>query len=103
PLSDEERVILLGTLAAEQIGKKVGDSVAMETERYEIAGIFESAALVENGAVLMTLAQAQRLNDKPGKVNILNVKLDASATEADAAAIRDGVRNAMPGFAAITS
>ena len=62
-----------------------------------------SPALVENGAVLTTLAQAQRLNDKPGKVNILNIKLDTSATEADAAAIRDGVRQSMPGFAAITS
>ena len=103
PRSDEERVIVLGTLAAGQVGKKVGDSVAMETERYEIVGIFESPALVENGAVFMTLAQAQRLNDKPGKVNILNIKLDTSATEADAGAIRDAVRNSMPGFAAITS
>jgi len=103
PQSDDERVILLGSLAAEQVGRKVGESVTMETERYEIVGIFESPALVENGAVLMTLTQAQRLNDKPGKVNILNIKLDSSATEADSNAIRDGVRQAMPGFAAITS
>jgi putative ABC transport system permease protein len=103
PQTDDERVIVLGSLAAELTGKKVGDSVAMEADRYRVAGIFESPALVENGAVIMTLAQAQRLNDKPGKVNILNIKLDASAGDVDAAAIRDAVRGSMPGFAAITS
>ncbi len=103
PKDDQERVVVLGSLAAGQVGKKVGDSVAMESERYEVAGIFESPALVENGAVLMTLAQAQRLNDKPGKVNILNLKLDASAGEHDVLAIRDAVSHSMPGYAAITS
>jgi putative ABC transport system permease protein len=49
------------------------------------------------------LPQAQRLSDKSGKVNILNIKLDESATEADAAAVRAQVRQSMPGFAAVTS
>jgi putative ABC transport system permease protein len=103
PRDDAEQAVMLGSLASELIGKKVGDAIQIESDRYTIIGVFDSPALVESGAVMMTLAQAQRLNDKPGKVNILNVKLDAGASASDAAAIREGVRAANPGFAAITS
>jgi putative ABC transport system permease protein len=103
PRDAEERAVALGALASELVGKTVGDSVSIGSAEFRVTGIYQSSALVENGALLMTLSQAQRLNDKAGKVNVLNIKLDESAVETDANAIRDEVRRSMPGFAAVTS
>jgi len=52
---------------------------------------------------LMTLTQAQQVTDKPGKVNVLNIKLDGHASEADVEELKARVRATMPGFVAITS
>ena len=103
PRDAEERSVALGALASELLGKKVGDTVAIGSSEFRVTGIYQSSALVENGALLMTLSQAQRLSDKADKVNILNIKLDDSAVDADADAIRAEVRRSMPGFAAVTS
>ncbi len=103
PADDGEEAVLLGSLAAEILQKKAGDFVHIESARYKVVGVFESQALVESGAVVMTLAQMQRLAERPGKVNILNIKLDGSATSEDARRIRETVHGSMPGFTAITS
>lgn len=101
--SDSEDVVVIGSLAAELLHKKIGDRLEIEGRPFEVAGIFESSAMVENGAVLMTLTQAQQITDKPGKVNILNIKLDSNSSEADIDAIKVRVRKDLPGFVAITS
>ncbi|MEI7841584.1 MAG: ABC transporter permease [Gallionellaceae bacterium] len=98
-----EQVVVIGSLASEMLHKKTGDHVEIEGANFEIVGIFESSAVVENGALLMTLDQAQKITDKPGKVNVLNIKVDANASEADMNAIKAQVRQALPGFVAITS
>lgn len=101
--SDNEAAIMVGSLSAEMLHKKVGDSLEIEGRAFQVVGIFESSAVVENGAVIMTLTQAQQVTDKPGKVNFLNIKLDSQASEADIEALKARVRATMPGFVAITS
>lgn len=103
PSDSSEPAVVLGSLAAELLHQKPGDSIEIEGGSFRIVGIFQSSALVENGAVLMTLAQAQQATDKPGKVNVLNIQLDASATEADVRHIKEQVRTQLSGFNAITS
>ena len=103
PISQDEQAVVIGTLAAEMLHKKVGDRLDIEGNAFPVVGIYQSNALVENGAVLMALAQAQRVTDKPGKVNILNIKLDGRATESDVQQIKEQVKSALPGFVAITS
>ena len=103
PASDSEHAVAIGTIAAEILHKKTGDTLDIEGQSFQVVGIFESSAMVENGAVLMTLTQAQQITDKPGKVNILNLKLDAQASDADVETIKTQVRQSMPGFIAITS
>ena len=100
---DAEPVVVVGTLAAELLHKKTGDMLEIEGEQFRIAGTFESPAVVENGAVVMTLTQMQQITDKPGKVNVLNIKLDAQPSEADVDALKAQVRQALPGYVAITS
>jgi len=103
PAHRDEPAVLLGTLAAELLHKGVGDRIELEGRSFEVVGTFQSTALVENGAVLMTLDQAQAVTDKPGKVNVLNLKLDGQATEADARFVKEQVRKSLRGYAAITS
>jgi putative ABC transport system permease protein len=103
PAERMEQVVVIGSLAAEMLHKKTGDRVEIEGASFLIVGIFESSAVVENGALLMTLDQAQKITDKPGKVNVLNIKVDTGATEADTNAIKAQVKQILPGFVAITS
>jgi len=95
--------VVIGALAAEMLHKKSGDRVEVEGETFRVAGVFQSAALVENGAVLMSLDQMQRVSDKPGKVNVLNLQLDREATEADIQRIKAQVAADLRGYTAITS
>jgi putative ABC transport system permease protein len=59
PATDTETVVVLGSLASELLHKKTGDALEIEGREFRVAGTFESAAVVENGAVLMTLTQMQ--------------------------------------------
>ncbi|BBI99071.1 ABC transporter permease [Ferrigenium kumadai] len=103
PGNDAEASVVIGSLAAEMLHKKIGDQLEIEGRSFQVSGIYESPAVVENGAVLMTLTQAQQITDKPGKVNILNIKLDGRASEADVEDFKARVRATMPGYIAITS
>lgn len=103
PERDNEPVAMIGSTASAVLGKKVGDEVSIEGHRIRVIGIFESSAMVENGALLLTLTQAQSATEKSGKVSVLNIKLDAGATEADSVSLRNAVREKLPGFSAITS
>jgi len=103
PGTDTEPAAVLGTIAAELLHKDLGDTLEIEGRPFTIVGIFESPALVENGALVITLTAAQQVTDKPGKVNVLNLRLDADAGPADVQAIKDAVRARLPGFVAITS
>jgi putative ABC transport system permease protein len=103
PGNDTEPVVMVGSMAAELLHKKTGDTIEIEDRQLQVVGIFESSAVVENGALLMTLTQAQQITDKPGKVNVLNIKLDGHTSDADVEGIKARVRATMPGFVAITS
>jgi len=103
PASDEEDAVVIGTIAAGLLHKGLGDVVEIEGRRLAVVGVFESPAMVENGALIATLSLAQKLTDKRGKVNVLNLKLDADTTEAQLAALKAHVAAALPGFVAITS
>jgi len=103
PDNEIEPVVMIGSLAAEVLKSRTGDALEIEGRKFRVAGIFESAAVVESGALLMTLAQAQQITDKPGKVNVLNIRLDAHASDADIADFKARVRQAAPGFVAVTS
>lgn len=103
PASRDEQVVVIGTLAAEILHKQVGDTVEIEGFEFTVAGIFQSSAMVENGAVLMSLKLAQMITDKPGKVNVLNMQVDGESTEADITRIKEQVKSSLPGYTAITS
>jgi putative ABC transport system permease protein len=98
-----EHAVVIGKIAQEVLRKTVGSTVRIETGTFTVAGVFESGSLAENGAVVMTLAELERLTGQDGKINFLNVKLSPSVAAADAERLRLGIPGRFPGFRAFTA
>jgi putative ABC transport system permease protein len=75
PRTGEEHAVVLGKLAAEQLNKKVGDTVTIEVGDFTVTGLADSPAMVENATVFMSLTNLQQLMDKKGQVNFINLRL----------------------------
>lgn len=102
PQDDNGAEVVLGTLAAEMLGRSVGDTVYIDAEPFVVAGVFESSALVENGAAVLSLAQMQRLTEHPNRVNMFNIRFEPGAGDA-LAAFRAALQDRLPGYVATTS
>lgn len=81
PASAEEKGVVLGTLAAEMLEKKAGDRVTVEIEEFEVLGVVDGGAVVENGALIMALPLLQEIMQKQEMVNFINVRLDPGARD----------------------
>jgi putative ABC transport system permease protein len=75
PKDGQEKAVVLGTLAAEMLQKKVGDKLTIEVEDFDVVGIADSKAVVENGSVFLSLEPLQQVMQKEGKVNFVNLRL----------------------------
>jgi putative ABC transport system permease protein len=103
PTDDAEPSVVLGTVAVEVMNKPLGSHVRIEATTFTVCGVFESASLAENGAVVMTLPQLQRLTDQAGKVNFVNVKVAPDTTADELGEMRRAIAARFPGFRAFTS
>lgn len=83
PNDADEPVVLLGKNAAQMLGKKVGDPLQLETQELKVAGIVDGGALVENGSVILSLSLLQKITGNEGKVNVIDIRADSSATATD--------------------
>ncbi len=93
--------LVLGSLAAETLGKKVGDTVQIEFDAFQVTGIFESPALVENGSVIMPLPEMQRVTERRGQINFLNLRMRPESREQGMAAVRARLKEKYRGFNAL--
>jgi putative ABC transport system permease protein len=75
PGADSRRVVALGTVAAEMLGKAVGDPIQIEAATFRVGGIFTSSALAENGSIVLPLSDLQEITDRKGLVNFFNLRL----------------------------
>ena len=74
PKDGDEPAVVLGRLAAEVLKKKVGDTVQIETEDLPVVGIVDGQAVVENGAILLSLAVMQKATGNEGKINFIDIR-----------------------------
>ena len=100
PASDSEQVVVLGEIAAELLDKSVGDRVQIETDEFVVCGIVSSAAIAENGAVILPLGRLQALTGNAGMVNFANLKLDPAITPDRLVALRRAIEATAGGFRA---
>lgn len=67
--------ILLGTVAADKLHKRVGDTVLLEDGIYRVVGIFETGVAMEDSAGVMALRDAQALANMPRQVMYVGIQL----------------------------
>jgi putative ABC transport system permease protein len=57
------------------LGKKVGDTLQLETAELAVVGIVDGGAVVENGSVILSLALDQELTGNQGKISVIDVRV----------------------------
>lgn len=95
PKNGDERSVVLGKLAAESLKKKPGDTITIEVEEFEVAGIVDGHAVVENGAIMISLSVLQDLMQKKGMVSFFNVRVTPDTK--DQAAVARAIEAGVPG------
>jgi putative ABC transport system permease protein len=65
---------MLGKTLAANLGKQPGDKLDVAArEEFEVVGVYESFSPLENGWLIMPLAELQRMMDRQGKVMVISV------------------------------
>lgn len=95
--------IYLGALCAEMLGKKLGDTVRIEQRELRVAGIFQSEALLENGAAILPLGVFQSILGRDGKVKHLNLRLQPGLTAEQFEELRQTIQRRFRGLKAFHS
>ena len=77
--------VMIGITVADNVKKKVGDTIYLKTEPFEVVGIFKSFSVFENGAVVLLLPDMQDLNPlRKGRVTGFSIRVKKSLTSPDA-------------------
>ncbi|MBV9128040.1 MAG: ABC transporter permease [Verrucomicrobia bacterium] len=96
PHDAAERAVVLGTTAAEMLHKKVGDPLQIETEELSVVGIVDGGAVVENGAVILSLSLLQEIMGTAGKINIIDVRVKPGTDETAMRRLCDEITQRIP-------
>jgi putative ABC transport system permease protein len=87
----DTRKVMLGATVADNEKKAVGDTIYLQTEPFEVIGIYKSFSVFENGAVVILLEEAHELNPlRKGSITgfSMRVKKSAEHPDADVEAVR---------------
>jgi len=80
--ADDEGVAVIAKSLAEAAGVKLGDVLKLPTAtglvEFTIVGLLPQRLTPGNEAVLVPLAQAQKLLDMPGKINVIDANFDTT-------------------------
>jgi ABC-type antimicrobial peptide transport system permease subunit len=69
------RQILLGRVAAENLDRRVGQTMQLFDSRFRIVGIYETGVPFQDGGGVISLRDAQSLFGQPRKVSFLGIRL----------------------------
>jgi len=100
PSAAAKKELLLGAIAAEMLGKKVGDKVQIEGTEFTVSGIFSSAALAENGAAIVPLPGMQTLTEREGMINFIDVRMVPESKPEEIADLRTLIKTKFKGLTA---
>ncbi|MGC1784620.1 MAG: ABC transporter permease [Acidobacteriaceae bacterium] len=67
--------VILGDLLAENLNKKVGDTLTIQGSTFIVTGIYDGSSAMETGALIMPLDELQQVASLRGKVNAYHVRL----------------------------
>ncbi len=81
PKDGSEKAVVLGTLAAEALKKKVGDTVQIEVEELTVVGIADGRSMVENGTIFLSLGVMQEVTGDIGKINFVDIRVPPNTSK----------------------
>jgi putative ABC transport system permease protein len=96
PTGPDEKAVVLGTIAAETLGKRPGEKVTIEVEELEVVGIVDGKAVVENGGIVMALPLLQNLMQKPALITFINIRLQPDV--GDPKVVAQKIEQELPGL-----
>lgn len=81
---EDGKACMLGATLADTLGKKTGDKVEIvEGDEFVIIGVFDGFSVIENGSIVVSVGQLQRLMDRDGQVSGISVIVDEPSNEAE--------------------
>lgn len=69
------KTLILGSAAAEALGKAAGDSIRLGNSVYHIIGIYQTGDAFEDGGAVLKLPDAQEILGKPRQVSLFYIQL----------------------------
>ena len=103
PAGEDDKAVVIGTVAADVLKKSIGSKMQVETSEFTVCGIFESPALVENGAIILPLRQLQEATERQGRINFLNLKLKPGTTADEVDRLRATIKERYPSYKAFAA
>ena len=103
PHDATERAAILGKTAAEVLGKKVGDTLQLESEELAVVGIVDGSAVVENGSVILSLPLYQEITGNQGKINVIDLRVDPGTSKHEVTQLCEQIDSLVPGTRAVVA
>ena len=75
PFRDGQHEVMLGDLLAEELKKKVGDTLEIQSSLFTVCAIYHGGSGLQAAAVIMPLDQLQQLSSLQGKASNFDVRL----------------------------
>lgn len=89
----DRRKLMMGVTLADNLKKKVGDTIELQEKQFEIVGIYKSFSVFENGAIVMLLPESQEISSRQGKITGFSIRVIKSLEhpDADVEAVRNQI------------
>jgi len=81
---DERHVVLLGSMLAQNLNRKVGDQLVLggDTDHpYEVIGIYDSPLIFERGAAVVPFKDAQEITGRKGRVTGFSIRVQKTSAD----------------------
>lgn len=99
---DDGRVVMLGSVLAKDLGKKVGDDLeVIEGERFKVVGIYQTFNVFENGSLVTSLDALQKLLGREGDITFFMVTAE-DKDKASIEALRGRIKKLGSGIEAMS-
>lgn len=82
-VKDDEKAVMLGITLADSLGKKTGDRLeVVEGDEFEIVGVYDGFNVIQNGSMVMSVKQLQRLMGREDQVSGISIVVEDSTDDA---------------------
>lgn len=85
PGADDRQGVVIGHVLAQNLDKRVGDSLEIEVENFRVLGIYKSDNPFESGSAVVRLSDLQELMDRKGQVSEFLLMLASDVADHKAA------------------